>query len=394
MNHVASSPSLEDEAAVRFRASIPQDAINDLKHRLAATRWPDRQTVDGWTQGVPLERAQALVSAWREGYDWRLFEERLNAFPQFRTAIDGLGIHFIHVRSRHPNALPIIMTHGWPGSMIEFLDVIGPLSDPTAHGGLAEDAFDVVVPSLPGFGFSDKPGEIGWDIPRTAQAWAVLMKRLGYQRWVAQGGDLGAAVATVLAKMQPEGLVAAHVNWPLVVPATLPANPTTIETTAFDARQRYFDEYGGYFKEQATRPQTLGYGLADSPSGQATWLYDFLHQLPEHQGDKDTLPLQAMLDNISLYWFTNSGTSSSRYYWENFRTPSGPAFNAGTVDLPMAASIFPGEIYVPPKAWAEVLWSKLYYWNELDRGGHFAAWELPELFVEELRKAFRPIREA
>ena len=394
MAQATSDILLDGEAVLPFRASIPQDAIDDLRRRLVATRWPGRQTVDDWSQGVPLARAQALVGVWRDDYDWRAFEARLNAFPQFRTRIDGLGLHFIHVKSRHPNALPIILTHGWPGSVIEFLAAIEPLTDPTAHRGRAEDAFDVVVPSLPGFGFSDQPADVGWDVPRTAKAWAVLMQRLGYPRWVAQGGDLGAAVTTVLAKMRPPGLVAAHVNWPLVVPATLPANATAKEVAAFDARQRYFDEYGGYFKEQATRPQTLGYGMADSPSGQAAWLYDLLHHLPQHHSAEDTLSAETMLDDISLYWFTNSSASSSRYYWENFRTPSGPAFNAGEVDLPMAASIFPGEIYVPPRAWAEALWPKLYYWNELERGGHFAAWEQPALFVKELRKAFQPIREA
>lgn len=394
MTNVVSDLPPEGDAVVPFRVSIPQADVDDLKSRIAATRWPGRQTVNDWGQGVPLERAKALVEAWRDSYDWRAFEARLNAFPQFRTRIDGLGFHFIHVKSRHSNALPVIMTHGWPGSIIEFLDVISPLTDPTAYGGRAEDAFDVVIPSLPGFGFSDQPAEVGWDILRTANAWAVLMDRLGYKRWVAQGGDLGAAVTTVLAKIRPPGLVAAHVNWPLVVPETLQVNPSAKEQAAFDARQHYFDNYGGYFKEQSIRPQTLGYGLADTPAGQAAWLYDFLHQLPEHRGDEDTLPVRAMLDDISLYWFTNSSASSARYYWENFRIPAGPAFNAGTVDLPMAASIFPGEIYVPPKAWAEALWSKLYYWNEVDRGGHFAAWEQPDLFVAELRKAFQSIREA
>lgn len=374
-----------------FRVDVPQDAIDDLKRRLQNTRFPEAETAEGWVQGVPLDQAKALVAYWRDQYDWRRFEAEINAFPQFRTRIDGLGIHFLHVRSRHENALPIILTHGWPGSVVEFLKVIGPLTDPEAHGGRAEDAFHVVVPSMPGFGWSDKPAETGWTVVRTAQAWGTLMQRLGYRRWVAQGGDWGSGVTHALGHVRPAGLAAAHVNWPLVFPATLPASPTPEEKAAIDAAARFADDQFGYFKEQATRPQTIGYALADSPVGQATWIYEKFQAWTDNRGAaEDALTLDEMLDDISLYWFTGTAASSARIYWENAR--NGGGFDAGTIELPMAATIFPKEIYRAPRAWAEAKWPNLFYWNEVERGGHFAAFEQPQIFADEMRKAFRTQR--
>jgi pimeloyl-ACP methyl ester carboxylesterase len=373
-----------------FKVSVPQSAIDDMKRRLKNTRWPEKETVSDWSQGVPLEKAKALVGHWAEKYDWRKFEKKLNAFPQFRTKIDGLGIHFIHVKSKHENALPMIMTHGWPGSVIEFLDIIGPLTDPTAHGGRAEDAFDVVIPSLPGFGWSDKPAETGWDTVRTGKAWGVLMQRLGYKKWVAQGGDWGAGVTHALGHIKPEGLVAAHVNWAFVFPEKLPDNPTPAEQKAIDGAKRFTTDGYGYFKEQMTRPQTIGYSLADSPVGLATFIYEKFQAWTDNKGNpEDALTVDQMLDDISIYWLTDTGASSARFYWENAKYAG---FNAGHIDLPMAASMFPKEIFTVPKAWAEMYWSNIFYWNELEHGGHFAAFEQPEVFTEEMRKAFKSIR--
>jgi pimeloyl-ACP methyl ester carboxylesterase len=378
-------------ALTPFRVSVPQVAIDDLRMRLRMARLPNRETVGDWSQGVPLAKAQALVAHWRDRYDWRRFERQINAHPQYRTEIDGLGIHFIHVKSRHANALPIVLTHGWPGSVVEFLKVIGPLTDPTAHGGRAEDAFHVVIPSQPGFGWSDKPKETGWTVVRTAKAWGVLMQRLGYTRWVAQGGDWGSGVTHALGHVRPAGLVAAHVNWPLVFPEKFPDNPTPVEKAAMAAAGHFADDQFGYFKEQATRPQTIGYGLADSPVGQAMWIYEKFQAWTDNRGNpEDALTVDEMLDDISLYWFTDTAASSARIYWENAR--NGGGFDAGRIELPMAATIFPKEIYRAPKAWAEAKWPNLFYWNEVDRGGHFAAFEQPALFSEEMRKAFRTMR--
>lgn len=375
-----------------FKIQVPQEALDDLKRRLASTRWPERETVGDWSQGVPLQKAQALIAYWRDKYNWRRFEARLNAFPQYRTQIDGLGIHFIHVRSPHRDALPLILTHGWPGSVVEFMEIIGPLSDPTRYGGRAEDAFHVVAPSLPGFAFSDKPVETGWDVSRIARAWATLMQRIGYDRWVAQGGDWGAGVTHALAHQRPPGLIAAHVNWQFVFPEKLPEKPTPAEQRAIDGASRFANDWSGYFREQATRPQTIGYPLADSAAGQALWIYEKFQAWTDNHGNpEDELSTDAMLNDISLYWFTDTAASSARIYWENTR-----AGNAGTsggrIELPMAASVFPHEIFCPPKEWAEALWPNLFYWNELDKGGHFAAFEQPNLFTEELRKAFRSRR--
>jgi pimeloyl-ACP methyl ester carboxylesterase len=381
------------EDVTPFKVSVPQSAIDDLKRRLASTRWPERETVGDWSQGVPLQKAQALVAYWRDKYDWRRFETRINAFPQYRTQIDGVGIHFIHMRSPQQNALPLILTHGWPGSVVEFMEVIGPLSDPTRYGGRAEDAFHIVVPSLPGFAFSDKPVETGWDVNRIARAWATLMPRLGYERWVAQGGDWGAGVTHALAHQRPPGLIAAHVNWQFVFPEKLPENPTPAERRAIDRAFWFANEQSGYFREQATRPQTVGYPLADSAAGQALWIYEKFQAWTDNQGNpEDALAVDAMLDNISLYWFTDTAASAARIYWENTRAGFGGLPSRGRIELPMAASVFPHEIFNPPKAWAEALWPNLFYWNEVDRGGHFAAFEQPKLFTEELRKAFRSRR--
>ena len=373
-----------------FKVSVPQAAIDDLKQRLKNARWPDKETVSDWSQGVPLDKAKKLISYWAGKYDWRRFEKQINAYPQFRTEIDGLGIHFIHAKSKHPGALPIILTHGWPGSVVEFLKVIGPLTDPTAHGGTAADAFDVVIPSQPGFGFSDKPSAESWNVVRTAKAWGVLMKRLGYDKWVAQGGDWGSGVTHALGHVRPEGLVAAHVNWPLVFPDKIPEDPTPEEKAAMDAAMKFANDQFGYFKEQATRPQTIGYALADSPVGQATWIYEKFQAWTDNRGEpEDALTIDEMLDDISLYWFTDTAASSARIYWENARNDGG--FDAGRIELPMAATIFPKEIYRAPKAWAEAHWPNLIYWNEVDKGGHFAALEQPHLFSEEMRKAFKSI---
>ncbi len=380
------------DAVSPFSISLAQAAIDDLKRRLASTRYPERETVGDWTQGVPLDKARPLIEYWRDRYDWRRFEARANSFPHFRTRIDGVGIHFIHARSSHANALPIIFTHGWPGSFVEFLDIIGPLTEPTRFGGSADDAFHVVVPSLPGFAFSDKPSETGWDVERIAKAWATLMERLGYQRWVAQGGDWGSGVTHTLAHLRPPGLIAAHVNWPFVFPPKQPENPAPAEKRAFERAAWFLGEQSGYFREQSTRPQTIGYAVADSAAGQALWIYEKFQAWTDNHGNpEDALSLDAMLDDISLYWFTNTAASSARIYWEN--TQRGRAsFSQGRIELPMAASIFPREIFCPPKEWAQALWPNLFYWNELDKGGHFAAFEQPKLFAAEMRNAFRSQR--
>jgi pimeloyl-ACP methyl ester carboxylesterase len=392
MVDVILSSSLQGVLVEPLSARVPDSAVDDLKSRLKLTRWPNRETVGDWAQGVPLEKAEALIAYWRDKYDWRQFETRVNAFPQYRTLIDGLGIHFIHARSPHPDALPIVLTHGWPGSFVEFMAIIGPLSDPTRFGGRAEDAFHVVVPSLPGFAFSDKPSGTGWDVNRIARAWATLMQRLGYDRWVAQGGDWGAGVTHAMAQLRLQGLIAAHVNWQFVFPEKLPADPTPVERKAMDRASWFLNEQSGYFREQATRPQTIGYPLADSAAGQALWIYEKFQAWTDNHGNpEDALTIDLMLDNISLYWFTNTAASSARIYWENARAGA-VGFSKGLIELPMAASVFPHEIFCPPKAWAEAQWPNLFYWNEVEKGGHFAAFEQPTLFTEEMRNAFRSRR--
>jgi pimeloyl-ACP methyl ester carboxylesterase len=373
-----------------FKLSVPQSALDDLQSRLGLVRWPERETVDDWSQGVPLASMRKLVEHWRTNYDWRALETRLNALGQYRTQIDGLGIHFLHVRSKHESALPLLLTHGWPGSVVEFLKVVGPLTDPVAYGGRAEDAFHVVIPSLPGFGFSDRPATQGWNVVKTAQAWAMLMERLGYKKWVAQGGDWGAGVTTVLGHMKPEGLAGIHLNWPLVFPEKVPTSGLSVEEQrAVDAANKFLSEGYGYFLEQATKPQTIGYALADSPVGQAAWIFEKFQAWTDNDGDvENTLGMDEMLDDITLYWLTNTGASSARIYWQNWPA----SFVGGVIDLPVAASVFPKEIYRAPRSWAEKSYPNLIHWNELDKGGHFAAFEQPELFVSELRNGFRSLR--
>jgi pimeloyl-ACP methyl ester carboxylesterase len=375
-----------------FKVHVPNAAIDDLQARLETIRWPDAETVEGAEQGVQLAAARNLADHWRLRHDWRAFEARLNRHPQVKASIDGLDFHVIHVRSPHPAALPVLLTHGWPGSLVEFLECIGPLTDPVAHGGDEADAFDVVIPSLPGFGFSGRPAAPGWNAERIARAWAVLMERLGYARWVAQGGDWGSLVTHRLGQLRPRGLIAAHVNLPLVFPSTAPTEPTPEERRALEGLAEVTDGDGGaYARIQGGRPQTLGYGLADSPIAQAAWIYEKLESWSDQRGGRSALSIDAMLDNIALYWFTNTAASSARLYWEVFRTGFS-GYSAGRVELPMGASLFPAEFFQPPRAWAEQAWPNLYYWNQVDRGGHFAAWEQPGLFVEELRRAFRPFR--
>ena len=375
-----------------FRVAVPQVALDDLKRRLDGARWPERETEEGWSQGVPLAHLRRLVEYWRTSYDWRRFEARINAFPQFRTEIDGLGIHFLHVRSRHENALPIVLTHGWPGSVIEFLKVIAPLTDPTAHGGRAQDAFHVVVPSLPGYGFSDKPAEAGWHIGRIARAWAELMASLGYTRWVAQGGDLGAFVSNTLALQRPPGLIAIHLNLPLAVPNPLPTQGANRdEREAIAAMTRHTTDGGGYFHMHATRPQTLGYSLSDTPVGLAAWIYEKFQAWTDNSGAPESaLSRDDMLDDITLYWLTNTAASSARLYRECAN--NGCTANQGVVDFPVGLSIFPKEVYRAPRTWVDRVYPNLIYWNELDRGGHFAALEEPGLFTQELRAFARAIR--
>lgn len=384
-----------------FRVQVPDSALADLRRRITATRWPDPETVADRSQGVQLARLQALVRYWGEGYDWRKAERKLNAFPQFVTRIDDLDIHFLHVKSRHAQALPMVMTHGWPGSVFELLGVIGPLTDPTAHGGRAEDAFHLVLPSLPGFGFSDKPRGTGWNPDRIARAWDVLMKRLGYENYVSQGGDWGAIVSDALARQAPAGLKAIHVNRverattvpPEVAKALTnnepaPAALTPEERVVFDELRDFFKNGLGYAAIHGTRPQTMGYGLSDSPVALAAWFYDKIADWVFHRGEPErSVPRDAILDDITLYWLTNTGPSSGRIYWEAAAGPK-PA----PVSLPAAVSVFPGEVYKPPKAWAQRAYTNLVYYNRVDKGGHFAAWEEPQLFSEEVRAAFRGLR--
>jgi pimeloyl-ACP methyl ester carboxylesterase len=397
--------TVEAGSSIRpFSVGIPEDALDDLRRRLAATRWPSRELVDDRSQGVQLAALQALCRYWATEYEGRRVESRLNALPQFTTEIDGVDVHFVHVRSRHEDALPLIMTHGWPGSVIELLDSVGPLTDPTAHGGSAEDAFDLVLPSLPGYGFSREPAEIGWDLGRTARAWAELMNRLGYSRYVAQGGDVGAGVTDTMGRQGPEGLVGIHLN--LFVPALSGVMPSdTDEERAALAQIATFRRSGqGYFIEQATRPQTIGYALLDSPVALAAWMIDhdtdayykiaraFVEDQPSGNLTRDNV-----LDNITTYWLTGTGASAARSYWEAYGPDAPAAAMAGQapppVKVPVGFTTFPGEIWRTPRSWAEKAYPTLSYFHEVDRGGHFAAWEEPELFATELRAAFRPLRQ-
>jgi pimeloyl-ACP methyl ester carboxylesterase len=385
------------EAVTQFRVHIGGDQLDDLRQRLARARWPEPGPVTDWSQGVPVDWLRDLCSYWQDGYDWRQCEKRLNDLPQFKTDIDGLGIHFIHVQSREPHALPLVMTHGWPGSVVEFLDVIGPLADPIAYGDDAADAFHVVCPSLPGYGFSDKPSEAGWGVDRTAGAWAALMARLGYDRYGAQGGDWGAAVSTTLGERDNDHVVGIHTNMAMVGP-----DPDTMgDLTEFEQRSLadLADtlEWGmGYAGEQATRPQTVGYGLVDSPVGQCAWIAEKYWAWTDHDGDPTTaLSRDQMLDNITVYWLTASAASSARMYWESGWTrPSGRArlASAQPLSMPTGISIFPREIIRPSRRWCEKRYTDLRFYEQPERGGHFAAWEQPELFVDQVRRAFRTMR--
>jgi pimeloyl-ACP methyl ester carboxylesterase len=397
--------AVEQRAGIRpFHVEVPEEALADLRRRIAATRWPSRELVADRSQGVQLATMQALARYWTTDYDMRRVEARLNALPQFTTEIDGVDIHFIHVRSPHENALPLIMTHGWPGSVVELLDSVGPLTDPPAHGGRAEDAFDLVLPSLPGYGFSAEPTEPGWDVARVGRAWAELMRRLGYTRYVAQGGDVGAGVTDVMGRQAPEGLLGIHTNLLVAALGDLGSLPTTTdqERAALDAIKTFQASGFGYFLEMATRPQTIGYALLDSPVAMAAWMCDhdtdsyykisraFVDRQPAGNLTRDNL-----LDNITLYWLTGTGASTARSYWDSYGVDASAAAAGQTppeVSVPVGFTTFPGEIWRTPRSWAEKSYPTLTHFNEVERGGHFAAWEEPELFATEVRAAFRPLR--
>jgi len=400
-----------NDAIRPFQVNVPDETLADLRRRILATRWPEQETVADESQGVQLATMQALARYWATDYQWRKIETRLNALPQFITAIDGLDIHFIHVRSKHENALPLIVTHGWPGSIVEQLKIIHPLTDPGAHGGNASDAFDVVIPSLPGFGLSGKPAATGWNPERTARAWVELMQRLGYEKFVAQGGDLGAGVCTAMAKLRPPELLAIHTNFPGTIPPDIakalgagdpaPADLSADERRAFGQLAVLFAKRRAYAQMMATRPQTL-YALADSPIGLAAWLFDhgdgygqpaaaITSAVAEHTVNghpAGALTRDDVLDDFTLYWLTNTAVSAARFYWENHIN----LYNAADVSLPAAVSVFPGENYQAPRSWTERAYHKLIYFNEVDQGGHYAAWEQPELFSAELRAAFKSLR--
>lgn len=394
---VAAAPT--DGAIHPFRVQVPEEQLVDLRRRIAATRWPDMETVSDRSQGNQLGKLQEIVRYWGTEYDWRKVEARLNALPQFVTEIDGVDIHFIHVKSRHANALPLIITHGWPGSIIEQLRVIGPLTDPTAHGGRAEDAFDLVIPSMPGYGFSGKPTGTGWNPERIARAWAELMRRLGHTRYVAQGGDWGSPVSSAMARQGSPGLLGIHINLPATVPSDVamvlagggaaPASLSEKERAAFESLDTFFKKYRAYGAIMGTRPQTIGYALSDSPVGLAAWMFDYNNGEPERRLNRDDV-----LDNVTLYWLTNSATSAARLYWETAgqSVVLAAAQKTSDISLPVAITVFPGEVYRAPETWVRRAYRNLIYFNEAEKGGHFAAWEEPEIFSAELRAAFRSLR--
>jgi pimeloyl-ACP methyl ester carboxylesterase len=390
-----------------FRVTIPEEALADLRRRIADTRWPDKETVADRSQGAQLADLQQLVAYWGSDYDWRKLEAKLNALPQFTTNIDGLDVHFIHVRSGQPNALPILVTHGWPGSVIEQLKIIAPLTDPTAHGGRAEDAFDVVIPSIPGYGFSGKPTGAGWDPDRIARAWAELMTRVGYTRYVAQGGDWGSPITTAMARQAPAGLLGVHVSLPPVVPTEVgsslaaggpaPAGLSEKERAAFAAIDSFSKKDRGYAVMMGTRPQTVGYAASDSPVGLAAWIlvHTGFAQWTYGRDPEQSPTRDDVLDDITLYWLTNSATSAARLYWENGprNLLSAAAQKTNEIAMPVAITAFPEEIYRAPETWARRAYPNLIYFHEADKGGHFAAWEQPELFAAEMRAAFKPLRQ-
>jgi epoxide hydrolase len=387
---------MSSDAVTPFRIDIPQQVLDDLRARLAGTRWPEAETVDDWSQGVPLACLRELCDYWADGYDWRATEQRLNSLPQFRAELDGLGIHFLHVRSPHPDAFPVVLTHGWPGSIVEFLKVIGPLTDPTSHGGTAADAFHLVCPSLPGYGFSDKPARPGWGVQRIAGAWIRLMARLGYARYGAQGGDWGTSVSTSIGQQDPEHVAGIHLTPPLAPPDPATFDDLTDrERAALASLEQAAEWESGYSQEHATRPQTIGYGLVDSPAALCAWIVEKLWAWTDHDGRLESvLTRDELLDNVMLYWLPGTGASSARLYWESIRQVnrwiSGPVRD--TVTVPTGCSIFPRELQRPSRRWASKRFLDIRYWNELDRGGHFAAFEQPELFVDEVRAFFRLVR--
>jgi pimeloyl-ACP methyl ester carboxylesterase len=384
-----------------FRVDVPDEQLVDLRRRIAATRWPDKETVSDRSQGNQLAKLQEVVRYWGTDYDWRKVEARLNALPQFMTEIDGLDIHFIHVRSKHENALPLIVTHGWPGSVIEQLKIIDPLTNPTAHGGSASDGFHLLIPSMPGYGFSGKPKGTGWNPDRIGRAWVELMKRLGYTRYVAQGGDWGSPVSSAMARQAPAGLLGIHINLPATVPVDVaavlagggpaPAGLSETERAAFDSLDMFYKKSRAYAAIMGTRPQMIGYALADSPVGLAAFMYDYNNGEPERLLNKDE-----MLDDITLYWLTNSATSAARLYWETSGQSVllAAAQKTAEISLPVAITVFPEEVYRAPETWARRAYRNLIYFHEADRGGHFAAWEQPELFAAEVRAAFIALRPA
>jgi pimeloyl-ACP methyl ester carboxylesterase len=402
---MASAQPNEDESIRLFRINVPEEALVDLRRRVRATRWPDRETVPDQSQGIQLTKIKPLVEHWGSGYDWRKAEAKLNALPQFMTTIDGVDIHFIHVRSKHPNALPLIMTHGWPGSVFELLKTVSPLTDPPSHDGHAEDAFDLILPSMPGYGFSGKPTDPGWGPDRIGRAWAELMKRLGYTRYVAQGGDWGAPVSSAMARQAPTGLLGIHINLPATIPpevdqaltagGPVPAGLSEKERTTFDELSAYAKMGSrSYAVMMGTRPQTIGLAITDTPAGLAAWMlghpgfatWTYSHNDPEKSPDE-------VLDDITLYWLTNTATSAARLYWENkSNILSATSEKTAEISLPVAITVFPGEVYRAPETWARRAYGNLIYFHEVDKGGHFAAWEQPELFSAELRAAFRPLR--
>jgi pimeloyl-ACP methyl ester carboxylesterase len=376
-----------------FRIAVPDDVLADLHERLARTRWPERETVSDWSQGIPLAYVQEVCGYWRTAYDWRARERRLNAHPQFTTTLDGGGddpvdIHFLHVRSPEAGALPLVLTHGWPGSTVEFLNVVGPLSDPAAHGGDPADAFHLVIPSLPGFGFSGKPTTQGWTVQRIAAAWDQLMVRLGYERYGAQGGDWGSSVTTRIGAQDLGHCIGIHLNMVVALPAPHQEDFSEEELAAFGKLTHYQEHESGYSKQQQTRPQTLGYGLVDSPAGQAAWILEKFWAWTDNEGHpEDAVSRDELLDNVMVYWLNGAGASSARIYWESFSS-----FAGGPVNVPMGASLFPKEIITTSRRFAENLFTDIRHWNHLPRGGHFAALEEPDLFVDEVRAFFRHVR--
>ena len=408
---VASETDPKTPDAIRpFTVKVPEQELVDLRRRIAETRWPDRETVPDASQGAQLARIQTLARYWGSGYDWRKAEAKLNALPQFTTNIDGLDIYFIHIRSRHKNALPLILTHGWPGSVFEFINLIGPLTDPAAHGGSAESAFDVVIPAIPGYGFSGKPAGTGWDPDHVARVWAQLMTRLGYTRYVAQGGDWGAPITSAMARQAPAGLIGIHLNLPATVPpevaaalggsGPVPAGLSEKERAVLESLMAYGKKgNAAYFTMMTARPQAVGYGMTDSPAGLAGWIlvHPGFAQWTYGDDPKQSPTKDEVLDDISLYWLTNSATSSARLYWENGARGSvivAAAQKTAEISLPVAITVFPEDVYRAPETWARRAYRNLIYFHEVDKGGHFAAWEQPELFSAELRAAFKSLRSA